>query len=251
MTPQDFADAPALAGIAAGLADRARSRRPLIVGLTGAVAVGKSTFAGQLRDAVAEAGLGVEIVCTDGFLMPNARLTDLGILDQKGFPPSYDTAALHAALGAIRTGAASFPAYSHVLYDIDPALTRTLEAPDVLIVEGLNLHHRAAGGPDPLDLLIYLDADEALMEAWFLARFMGLYEAAEHDPSSFYARFRPLGREGTEGLARQVWEAINLKNLREHIVRARDGADLVVRKGEGHAILAVEAREPRGRTAAS
>jgi type I pantothenate kinase len=234
---------PGVGRVARVLVDQAQARRPLVVGLTGAVASGKSTFAGQLQAALVEAGLETEIVCTDGFLMPNARLTELGILDQKGFPPSYDTPALHAALAAIRTGPASFPAYSHVLYDIDPSLARTVAPPDVLIVDGLNLHHRAAGGPDPLDLLIYLDADEALLEAWFLARFMGLYEAAEHDPASFYARFRPLGREGTEGVARQVWQAINLKNLREHIVTARARADLVVRKGEGHAILAVEARE--------
>ncbi|HEX5377176.1 MAG TPA: hypothetical protein VFW47_01305 [Phenylobacterium sp.] len=245
MSP-DVLSPESLDAIAAAVAAR-RARAPvLVVGITGAVAAGKSTFAGQLKASL-EAGPDrprVEIVCTDGFLMPNARLEALGLLDQKGFPPSYDTPALHAALGAVRSGPATFPAYSHTIYDIDPALARTLEAPDVLIVEGLNLHHRALApaGPDPLDLLIYLDADEAHLEAWFLARFMGLWEAAEHDPTSFYARFRPLGREGAEGLARQVWDAINLKNLREHIVLARDGADLIVRKSEAHGIVAVEAR---------
>lgn len=244
MTPSDVRPEAAIAQIAARIS---RSRSPdqaLVVGITGAVAAGKSTFAGQLRAALEGDGLGVELVCTDGFLMPNARLTELGLMDQKGFPPSYDTEALHAALSAVRRGPATFPAYSHTLYDIDPALARTLERPDVLIVEGLNLHHRATapGSPDPLDLLIYIDAEEALLEAWFLARFMGLWEAAEDDPTSFYARFRSLGRDGTLGLARQVWEAINLKNLREHIVLARDHADLVVRKGEGHAVTAVEAR---------
>ncbi len=229
--------------IAARLVARRPAAGPLVVGITGAVAAGKSTFAGQLRDALRGRGQTCEIVCTDGFLKTNERLIAEGILEQKGFPPSYDTAALHAALSAIRGGPATFPIYSHVLYDIDPALAQTVSPPDVLIVEGLNLHHRAEAGPaepDPLDLLIYIDADEALLEAWFIERFMGLYEAAEQDPTSFYARFRPLGREGTLGVARQVWQAINLKNLREHIVRARDGADLVVRKGEGHRIVAVE-----------
>jgi len=224
------------------VAARARPGEPLVVGITGAVAAGKSTFAGQLRDALAAQGPRTELVCTDGFLMTNERLTELGLLDQKGFPPSYDQAAMHAALAAARKGPAVFPAYSHVIYDVDPALARTVEAPDVLIVEGLNLHHRAQPqppSPDPVDLLIYIDADEALLEAWFLERFMGLWDAAEHDPTSFYARFRPLGREGTLGLARQVWEGINLRNLRENIVHARAGADLVVRKGEGHGVIEV------------
>ena len=236
-----FAIAAQIAGLASG---RGHDDGPLVIGVTGAVASGKSTFAAQMRDTLT-AGINppwVEIVCTDGFLMPNARLEKLGLMDQKGFPPSYDTKALHAALVAIRTGQAVFPAYSHVSYDIDPALARTLNAPDILIVEGLNLHHRALtpDAPDPLDLLIYLDADEALLADWFLARFMGLYDAAEHDPSSFYARFRPLGREATEAIARNVWDQVNLKNLRETIVQARAGADLIVRKGEGHEIVAVE-----------
>lgn len=244
MAPSDFRPEAAIAQIAGRISGSRSPDQALVVGITGAVAAGKSTFAGQLRAALEADGLEVELACTDGFLMPNARLTELGILDQKGFPPSYDTEALHLALSEVRRGPARFPAYSHTLYDIDPALTRTLEQPDVLIVEGLNLHHRAVApeAPDPLDLLIYIDADEDLLETWFLARFMELWEAAEHDQASFYARFRPLGREGTLGLARQVWEAINLKNLREHIVLARDHADLVVRKGEGHAVTAVETR---------
>ena len=238
-----FPIAAQIAGLASA---RGRDEGPLVIGVTGAVASGKSTFATQLRETLT-AGLNppwVEIVCTDGFLMPNARLEALGLMDQKGFPPSYDTAALHAALTAIRTGSVVIPAYSHVTYDVDPALARTLQSPDILIVEGLNLHHRAADpeAPDPLDLLFYLDADEALLEAWFLARFMGLYDAAEHDPASFYARFHPMGREATEAIARNVWREVNLRNLHENIVLARAGADMVIVKGEGHEILSVEAR---------
>jgi type I pantothenate kinase len=232
------ADASALAEITRLLADRRAPGRPLVVGLTGAVAAGKSTFAGQICGHLQSGPqpLRVEIVCTDGFLMSNARLMDLGLLDLKGFPPSYDAPALQAALEAIQTGPATFPAYSHVIYDIDPALARVIEPPDVLIVEGLNLHER----PPALDLLIYLDADEGLLESWFLARFMGLWEAAEHDPSSFYARFRTMSRADTEKLARMVWEQVNLRNLHEHISRARSHADLIVRKGADHAIIGVE-----------
>ncbi|MDO8381326.1 MAG: hypothetical protein Q7T09_20325, partial [Phenylobacterium sp.] len=79
---------------------------------------------------------------------------------------------------------------------------------------------------------------------WFTVRFMGLWEAAEHDPASFYARFRGMSRPEAEGLARMVWEKVNLKNLRDHIAPARALAlaDLVVRKGPDHEIVGVEAR---------
>lgn len=224
--------------------DIAAHREPgavLVVGITGAIAAGKSTFAEQLGAQLHAMAQTVEIVCTDGFLMPNDKLTELGLLDTKGFPPSYDNAALSHALTSVRTGPADFPAYSHVTYDIDPTLTRTLATPDILIVEGLNLHHRAANpdAPDPLDLLIYIDADEADLEAWYLARFMDLWAAAEHDPTSFYARFRGMTEAQTEDLARMVWTQVNLKNLHDHIAQAKPTADMIVRKGGDHAIEAI------------
>ncbi len=229
--------------LAADLAARRPSTGPLIVGLTGAVAAGKSTLAGELKTILADQAK-VEIIATDGFLRPNAELTELGLLEQKGFPPTYDNDRFRAALTDIRTGPAIFPTYSHTAYDIDPALARTLSSPDILIVEGLNLQHRAVApeAADPLDLLIYLDADEVDLESWYVARFLELWEAAEHDPTSFYARFRSMSRDQTEDLARMVWTGVNLKNLRENIILARDTADLVVRKAADHAIVEVVRR---------
>ena len=113
-----------------------------------------SSFAQALSDRLAAAGAQVELVCTDGFLHPNARLEAMGLLAQKGAPATYDHAALRGALSAIRAGPADFPAYSHVTYDIDPALTRRLTPPDVLVIEGLTLRHPDTGPPGLLDALI-------------------------------------------------------------------------------------------------
>lgn len=232
---------PSLADVRNLLRAHRPAARPYVVAITGSVAAGKSVFAGELAADMAAwpEHPGVEIVCTDGFLMGNAALEALGLAQRKGFPESYDTAGLQAALAAIRRGPARFPAYSHVTYDIDPALARTLDPPDVLIVEGLGL---AIDHGPLIDTLIYLDADEADLEAWFTERFIGLWTAAEHDPTSFYARFRNLDEAGARGFAKMVWEAINLPNLREHIVAARDLADIVIRKGPGHAIEAIDGK---------
>ena len=212
---------------------------PFIVGVTGSVAAGKSTFAQSLADQLAASGAQVEIACTDGFLHPNAVLEARGILGQKGAPHTYDHAALRMALSAIRNGPAQFPAYSHVIYDIDPALARTIAAPDVLVIEGLTLRHPDTGPPDLLDAMIYLDADEADLERWYVSRFLELWAAAEHDPTSFYARFRHMSREQTDSLARMVWRDVNLKNLHDHIIHARARADLVVAKAGDHSIASV------------
>ncbi|HVN01444.1 MAG TPA: hypothetical protein VMT68_14645 [Caulobacteraceae bacterium] len=236
---------PGLADVSDLIRARRAGRAPLVLGVTGAVAAGKSTFAAELKVAIEtwpEAPT-VEVIGTDGFLHPNAVLEGRGLLNRKGFPETYDADGMRAALAAIRLGPADFPTYSHVLYDIDPVNVRRLDPPDVLIVEGLGLHEGAAAVG--LDALIYLDADETHVEAWFEARFIAFWRAAETDPSSFYARFRHLSEAETRGVAGQVWRMINLPNLREHIVRGRDVADVLVSKSADHAILAVVERERR------
>jgi type I pantothenate kinase len=226
-----------LADLVQRLHARRQGRSPYLVGITGAVAAGKSTLAGELAAALAGVGP-VEIVSTDGFLIDTATLVARGLLNKKGFPETYDAAALRAALAAIRNGPVTFPGYSHTIFDPDPALSRCIDPPGVLIVEGLGLQD----GPAALglDTLVYLDADEADLEAWFAERFVALWREAEHDPASFYARFRAMDEAQTRKFAAEVvWRGINLPNLREHIVKARDLADVVVRIGPGHAIVAL------------
>ena len=219
--------------LARRIADGASPGAVLIVGVTGSVAAGKSTLCAALKAAL-EPALRVEVVSTDGFLWPNAVLAERGTLMRKGYPETYDVDGLAAALEGVRAGPVTVPGYSHVVYDIDPSLSREVEPPDVLIVEGLGLTPR----PDGLDLLVYIDADEAHLEDWFAARFMDFWRAAEMDPTSFYARFRSMTAPEAEAFARSmVWTQMNLPNLREHIIKARDEADIVVRKQADHSLM--------------
>jgi len=224
-----------LTDLAARLNAAARPGEVLVVGLTGSVASGKTTLARALVEVLAP--LRVETVSTDGFLLPNAVLAERGLSLRKGFPESYDVEGLSAALSAVRSGPAVFPGYSHVTYDIDLSLARTLETPDILLLEGLGL-----GGAE-LDLLIYLDAQESDLEAWFLERFMVFWRAAEHDPASFYAQFRTMDEPQAIQFAKGVWAGINLPNLRDHIAPLRERADVVVVKDAGHGLRIV--RDPR------
>ncbi|WP_084398628.1 type I pantothenate kinase, partial [Henriciella aquimarina] len=206
------------------------------------------TLAEGLVRALSQEGR-AETVSTDGFLYPNAVLEERDLLMRKGFPESYDRETMAAALSALRQGHADFPGYSHDIYDIDPALTRTLARPDILILEGLGFQPpsgpaRASGEPD---MLIYLDAALDDIEAWFLTRFMQFWEAAEHDPSSFYARFRHMSVPEAEAFALTVWRDINLPNFENHILPLRDHADLVLEKDGDHVVRIVEDRTGRKR----
>jgi type I pantothenate kinase len=228
-----------LADIARRLVGLRPDDPPFIIGITGSVAVGKSTFAAALASVLPRAGMGgIEIAGSDGFLLPNAVLDARGLTLRKGFPDSFDAEALGRALVLVRRGGATFPGYCHVTYDVDPGLGRRIERPDALIVEGLGL-----GPHRPLiDALVYLDAAEVDLEAWFLTRFMAMWDGAEHDPSSFYVRFRNLDRAAAIAFARSVWTAINLPNLREHIAPQRALADIVIRKGPDHEIAEIIGR---------
>lgn len=239
---------PNLADVADMIWTRRPPAAPFVLGVTGSVASGKTTFAAALQSALGAEGPRIELVCTDGFLFDNATLEARGLTLRKGFPESYDAEALARAILAARSGPAEFPGYNHVTYEPDPALARRVDRPDVLIVEGLGLHEPAAVG---LDALVYLDAEEAHLEAWFTERFMGFWRAAETDPSSFYARFRHMDEAGARSFAGQVWRAINLPNLREHIAPARERADIVVRKGPDHTIAALHAAQEASRSSSS
>src|SRR5579883_1073676 len=98
---------PSLADLAAAVRARRGPRSPFLLGVTGAVAAGKSTLAAQLAELLAPEA-SVEIVSTDGFLLTNAVLERRGLLNRKGFPESYDTGSLRAALAGIRRGPAEF-----------------------------------------------------------------------------------------------------------------------------------------------
>ncbi|MEL7231826.1 MAG: hypothetical protein AAGJ85_04885 [Pseudomonadota bacterium] len=213
----------------------------LVIGLTGSVASGKTTLAGHLAGHFG-AETRVETASTDGFLFTNEVLNARGLAQQKGFPETYDRAAMAAAIEAVRTGPATFPTYSHVTFDPDPEQAREIVSPDVLILEGLGF-----GPPnDPRteqepDILIYLDAEEADLVYWFVERFVGLWRAAADDPASFYAQWLHMTETELRAFAVSVWERINLPNLHQHILPLREVADVVLHKTRNHEVsLAVE-----------
>ena len=104
-----------------GIQDR---KMPYIIGVAGSVAAGKSTTARVLQALLARWSPRpkVDLITTDGFLMPNAALERQGLMQKKGFPESYDLQMLLSFLSDIKAGRRPVraPVYSHLTYDIVP-----------------------------------------------------------------------------------------------------------------------------------
>nr|WP_281169988.1 type I pantothenate kinase [Schleiferilactobacillus shenzhenensis] len=225
---------------------------PFIIGIAGSVAVGKSTTA-RLLDLLLERTypqLTIQTVTTDGFLYPNAELTRRGILDRKGFPESYDMGQLLAVLDAIKAGNqdVAVPAYDHQIYDVLPMSEAIhVRQPDILIVEGINVLQLPSNAQiyvsDFFDFSIYVDANPALIEEWYLDRFGALLDTAFTDPDNYYYDYAVGNRAEAFAMARRVWRDVNLKNLIEYIEPTRSRADLILHKTAHHRIDEVDLRK--------
>ena len=229
---------------------------PYVIGVAGSVAVGKSTTARLLRALLARwpNTPKVELITTDGFLLPNAVLEREGLMHRKGFPESYDTGALLRFLRDIKAGRGrvTAPLYSHLVYDIVPGETVTVDRPDILIVEGLNVLQPARlprdGTSTPFvsdffDFKIYIHAEEEHLRRWYVERFMRLRETAFRDPKSYFHRYSKLADSVAIATADNIWQHINLVNLRENILPTRARADLILRKSVDHSIATVSLRK--------
>lgn len=227
-------DLDGYAPIARLVTERTGSTRPVLVGIAGGVAAGKSTAAAILAQLLV--GQTVAIVSTDGFLLPTAELMARDLIMRKGFPESYDVDALEGFLDAARAGVPGLtvPIYSHETYDIVPDRRESVGTPDVLVVEGVNALQFA----ERLDLAIYLDAAEADLETWYMAR---LHEVcAAPPPGSFYAQFRGFSPRELDTFGREVWRSINLVNLRDCIEPTRACAHVVVNKRADHSVVSLD-----------
>lgn len=222
---------------------------PFVIGIAGSVAVGKSTAARVLRALLAQwpDHTHVDLITTDGFLLPNAELERRGILNRKGFPESYDRRSLVRFVADVKAGKAEVraPVYSHLTYDIVPGLEDVIRRPDILIVEGLNVLQPAArlAVSDLFDFSIYIDAHVEDIRRWYVERFLTLRFTAFSDPNSYFHRYAGLDDDEAVRTATGIWKQINEPNLTTNILPTRARAALVLQKGPDHAVERIRLRK--------
>jgi len=232
------------------------SKVPYIIGIGGSVAVGKSTTS-RLLQALLRRWPNtpkVDLVTTDGFLLPNDVLVAEALMDRKGFPESYDLPALLRFMSDIKAGKGrvSAPVYSHLTYDVVPDGEVIVDNPDILILEGLNVLQAGTSArgakaipfvSDFFDFSIFIHADETVIHDWYVERFLHLRETAFRDPKSYFQRYSALPAEEARATAEGLWNRINLPNLRENILPTRQRASLVLSKGASHRVEEVALRK--------
>ncbi|HHU38129.1 MAG TPA: type I pantothenate kinase [Propionibacterium sp.] len=236
-----------------GLKER---RTPFVIGVAGSVAVGKSTTSRLLLELLAQlpGRPRVDLITTDGFLLPNAELQRRGIMHRKGFPQSYDRAALLRFVMNVKSGIpeVSAPVYSHLTYDIVPDEFVTIRQPEILIVEGLNVlqparrrksGHASLAVSDFFDFSVYVDADEADLREWYLERFMTLRRSAFLDPRSYFRRFAKMDADAALAYAENIWDTINGPNHVQNILPTRGRATAILRKDSDHDIEWIRIRK--------
>jgi type I pantothenate kinase len=229
---------------------------PFVIAVAGSVAVGKSTTARLLQTLLTAApgSPRVDLVTTDGFLLPNAALESRGLLGRKGFPESYDRRALIRFLADVKSGREKVfaPVYDHQSYDIVPGKLQEVDRPDILVVEGLNVLQagRRTDGTAPevflsdfFDFSVYVDAAEADIQRWYVERFLALRRTAFQDTTAFFHRFADLSDDQARETALGIWAAVNGPNLASNIAPTRSRARLVLQKAADHSVRRVLLRK--------
>lgn len=225
-----------------------------IIGISGSVAVGKSTISRILQALLKKwpRPRQVDLITTDGFLYDLETLKKNDILNKKGFPISYNIKKLIKFLSDVKAGHKNVlsPIYSQIKYDIIKNKFDIVNNPEILILEGLNVLQRNKNPMDKskntvfvsdfLNFSIYVDAEEKYLKQWFLKRFLKFKESAFQDPNSYFNHYAKLNEKDATNIALNIWKEINGKNLKENILPTKNLADLILVKGDNHEVQYVK-----------
>lgn len=206
-----------------------------VIGLSGSVSVGKSTFARAIALLLRSLVGSVEVLATDNFLLPNEELVHRQIMHRKGFPDSYDYDAINAFVESLQRGdqVLECPIYDHVAYTRLTDTLQRISRPQVLIVEGVSA---LQGECWPMSKRLFLAADPESLWQWYKRRFFEFRAQATDQPELFFHRYSQMTEEQALEVAINFWEKVNQVNFKHYIEPSMASADLVFYKADDHSV---------------
>jgi len=171
-----------------------RGRRA-ILGITGAPAAGKSTYAEGLAAELSSRGHKVALVPMDGYHLAQAALERLGIAEVKGAPHTFDAGGFVALLERLRKqdeATVWAPRFDRELEDSIAASIQVDAEVEVVLVEGNYLlldQEPWATGRRLMDEVWYVELADDVRQARLEARHRQFGRSAEE------ARERTLGSD--------------------------------------------------------
>ena len=205
---------------------------PTVVGVAAAVPVGKSTLADELRGE----RRGGSTWCSfrrvpvpqrgPGGAGPDRSEGVPRVLRRRraaGLPQRNPRDALPC----------SVPVYSHVTYDVEGE--RTVDPADVVIVEGLNV--LGTRPPTCSTSGSTWTRRRRQAEAWYRRRFHSWLPKPSTTPPPSTAASWVWIPPTSSRVADEVWNTVNLVNLREHVAPSQVLASCVITLGPDHEVL--------------
>lgn len=214
---------------------------PFILAISGSVASGKTYLSNLIKNSLLEnhVDLKISIVTSDSFLYPKNYLIENNIMNQKGFPISYNKDELFNFLKAAKSNKfpISIPIYSHELYDT--LSTRdVLNKCDIIIFEGVinlqDIEYKNARILDFYELKIFINASVDNLRKWYTDRFFENVKKSEDNPNSRFAKYINLPKSCILKNCNELWEKVNYTNLVNFIEPSMKNADIVIYKNSSH-----------------
>lgn len=204
---------------------------PIIIGISGNVAVGKSTFAKRLVRRLQQTltDKKIELICTDDFLFANQVLRQKALFDRKGFPESYDLKLVDDFIAALATHQSIvLPIYDHRINDVSARLTY-INCPDIVVVEGL----MAMQAPfyELLDVGVFLEAAADDTYQWYQERCQKAH-MDEWQSKNF------------QQMVATAWAEVDVPNYQQYVAHTKQYADVVLTFDRDHQLIDMYRQQP-------